>query len=322
MKNKKLVIILLVIIIVLIFLSTVYINLNSEVLKNIKPEVMENNFKATYELESSNDTNSVVKLLFESGIGIEKIIYPESTRELNCNGGKQQVSIDYTAENNKVYEFRIKEIGKEEQTYELVVTGKSQIIETQESKYPIVTSNSVGISKTVDIDYQYNENCRNYYSLDGGQTWEEYIERIKFVADGNIKVKTETENNIITPIETRDIKIELATDAVGLAAYDGNSNTNYRMGSFDGQTKYLVVDSSAVGKTLHIRVNPTSLAYGMNCKVRAIDANGSLLGTEYSTVYATQWDIVIPENTAKIAIIAKQAYYINDIYIKDTDSNV
>ena len=302
MKNKKIAIILIILILLLMILSTLYIKLNSQVVKNIKPEIMENNFKATYEIENSNDTNSVVKLLFESGKKIKKIVYPEDTKQLNCNG-KKQVAIDYNTENNKTYQFKIKEIGKEEQNYKLVVTGKSQIIETQKSKYPIVTSDGVELSRNVDIDYQYNENCKNYYSLDGGQTWEEYIETIKFVADGNIKIKTETENNIITPIETKDIKIELANDAIGMLAYDNNRSTYYNIKS--GSKCYMHISDEMIGNNvkMYLKKNGTEAI-----TLEFYDSNSECISSlqllPYSITGTRVWDssVTIPENAVSFSL--------------------
>lgn len=314
-KNKKILIIAIIMTFLLVIISItsiiVFSNDSAIYKRWLKAEENTNTLRGTYEVKKVENSNVQVLIIFESTTGIEKITYPENKNEINCNG-KNKVGIDYNAIDGETYEFKVLEIGQTEKTYKLVAKAKSQVTETQGNNYPVVTADVIKINKKATINYQYTENCKNYYSLDGGQNWEEYTSEIYFNKNSNIEVKTETNENIITPVEKRAIRINLASDALGLGAYDGNPNTSDR---FHMYTKYMLVDPSAVGKILNINVSPTSLQGSMQCIIKTIDENGNMVGKEYTTVFADSFEIEIPSNTAKIMIQAKQEYFINNVFV-------
>lgn len=313
-KNKKILIITIIIatlITVTYITSIIVFSNNSLIYKRwLKAQENTNTLRATYEVKKVENNNVQVLIIFESTTGIEKITYPENKNELTCNG-KNKVAIDYNSIDGKTDEFKVLETGQTEKTYTLVAKAKSQIEETQGSNYPIAIADKIKIDKKATINYQYTENCKNYYSLDGGQNWQEYTSEIYFNRNSNIEVKTETNENIITPVEKRTITINLASDALALAAYDGNSNTS---DTCHDSSKYILVDPSAIGKAISITADPRGLSYGMTCTIKMIDNNGNSI-SEYSTVYKKIFEIKIPENTVKIMINTNQSYYFMDVFM-------
>lgn len=267
---------------------------------------------ATYEITEKNDNKGMAIIEFDSKNGIEYIKYVKDDEiVLQCNG-KKNIAIDYDVEDKKEYMFKVKEIDKEEEQYVLYVKIDSQISEFQESEYFIIKEGGVELTRNVNIDYQYNDECKNYYSIDNGETWEEYKEELHFKeSKTNLKLKTETDKNIITKRENKEICVQYAQDAVILREIDGNME-----GVFGDKSYYMLVNNSAIGKRFNFTLSPNSLAWGMEVNVYFIDNDNNILSEKYNTVYSQSFSIEIPENATKIKFDVSQGYSISNVYVE------
>lgn len=321
MKNKKIVLIIVVIIILLLMIVGLLALDDNGLVKNVrltKEEYNERQGKeglskmySTYEIVEENENMGNAIIEFNSELGIQYIKYPKDYEFiLQCNG-KKNIAIDYNVEDEKEYIFKVKEIDKEEQEYILNVKIDSQINEYQESKYFVIKSEGIELTRNVNIDYQYKDECKNYYSLDNGETWEEYKGELKFKEyETNIKLKSETDQNIITKKENKDISIELEKDALRLTEDNGKFSARISNGA-QWSSKFILVDSSAIGKEFKFSMSPLSLAYGMTAIGRFKDIDDNILEQEYKTVYSKEFSVIIPENAVKFEIRIYQGYNIS-----------
>ena len=111
--------------------------------------------------------------------------------------------------------------------------------------YPMLTSYGVEYNTMTSITYDTRNDIRNYYSLDGGTTWLEYKGEFKLTT-GTIKAKS-VKNS--TGLEVSSSKtVSLPSDALGVAAYDGNIAT-----AAYGTNKIIKVDSSMEGTKFYIK---------------------------------------------------------------------
>lgn len=120
-------------------------------------------------------------ITIENRDGIEKII--DSDLVIECEG-KQKIVLDRTLKDGPIHPIKVKVVGQEEEElYSLLVEKVPDIVVTNRDTL------GNGTTKTVQIRYQKNENFLNYYSLDDGETWQEY--------EGDLNI-LEADNKTIT----------------------------------------------------------------------------------------------------------------------------
>ena len=213
---------------------------------NIVEEIQKYRHKteATYEVISSSGNNATVKIVIKNEEGIQKITCPNG--EVIEGNGQTEVEIEqYDVENEQSYPFKI-QIQEEEETFVLDFKTASLItIEGTTEAYPVLTK--TGIEKVVTfITIQYPENEKCYYSLDEGKTWLRYKEGIVTEEPGKIMAKSVLANKIVR-IETKEIAINRASDALGEVAYDGKEETCVGVGS-----AYILLDEEVRGELLYV----------------------------------------------------------------------
>lgn len=210
--------------------------------------------ETTYKVNSTNGNIMNVTVNIKNEIGIQKVIKPDNN-EVTLAGTKEQVAIDYDVEDGKEYKFKVQLIGSDEQkeyTLKANLNAKPEIKQNKSNAYPTITEYGIEINKTVKIDY--GESTNNYYSLDDGSSWIKYTEDgVSVKKEGKILAKSEI-NGEITKESQENITMQLASDAISKEWYDGDENTYASIGRFE-RKKYLLVDESAIGKKIKMKVS-------------------------------------------------------------------
>ncbi len=168
-KNKRYVIIVfLVIILVILILSKDKItelvsnNIKQASMQNISEELETN---ISYEVKEVNGEKLNILIRIEDKRGIETLQTEDMI--LKCNG-KEKISIDRIINDEGIYQFKYKVMGKNEEELCTIVRPIPNIKITNTDTFGDKTT------KTVEIEYIDNEKLINYYSLDNGKTWQEY----------------------------------------------------------------------------------------------------------------------------------------------------
>lgn len=212
----------------------------------------------TYKVNSTNGNIMNVTVNIKNEIGIQRVIKPDNT-DVTPAGSKEQVAIDYDVEDGKEYKFKVQLIGSNEQKEYILkanLNAKPEIEQNESNAYPTLTEYGFEINKIVKIDY--GENSDNYYSLDNGNSWIKYTEDgVSVKKEGKILAKS-VMNGEITKESQENITMQLASDAISKEWYDGDENTYASIGRFE-RKKYLLVDESAIGKKIKMKVSSSPI---------------------------------------------------------------
>ena len=143
-----------------------------------------------------------------------------------------------------------------------------------------------------------------------------------------------TENGIFNKMVNGVYSLErnlnpLAEDAIGVNAFDGNDDTSYNVPGATGPTvkKYIMVDPSARGKTIHIILRADGTAYSIagvfaiaecddwktNVSRRTYITTGDPSGFGEGYVYDWEGDFVIPQDCMAICYAAQEYNYLYEI---------
>ena len=246
-KSKYLALILLILIIAIattVTIATVNIVVHINKIKAIESEKTE----MTYQVNSVSGDNMDITIKIKNRYGIDKVITPDG-REI-LSHGRTRLGIDYKVIDGQTYYVDLQIKGTTSlQRYTLNATkeNKINITETQAYAYPLLTEYGVELNKYVQIDYGDNED--NYYSIDDGQTWNKYEGTIGIHKDCTLIAKSITDD--ISKEISKEIKLNLASDALGTNAYDGNIDTYDEFGSWT--CKYIYFDETIRGKKIYIK---------------------------------------------------------------------
>ena len=212
----------------------------------------------TYKVNSTNGNIMNVTVNIKNEIGIQRVIKPDNT-DVTPAGSKEQVAIDYDVEDGKEYKFKVQLIGSNEQKEYILkanLNAKPEIEQNESNAYPTLTEYGFEINKIVKIDY--GENADNYYSLDNGNSWIKYTEDgVSVKKEGKILAKSLI-NGEITKESEENITMQLASDAISKEWYDGDENTYASIGEYE-RKKYLLVDESAIGKKIKMKVSSSPI---------------------------------------------------------------
>ena len=160
------------------------------------------------------------------------------------------------------------------------------------ASYPTLTNMGINYSSNIELEYENQEGTSAYYSVDDGITWEKYTKSVtKNVSSGKIKAKmvrdkSKREGNIV------EKKISLASDALGINAYD-NDTTTYL--STNNNKNYIGVDSSMIGKKIKFNITLGDSRYPAYLDI--IDKTGSIINTVRVN---EKFEFTIPENTTML----------------------
>ncbi len=318
-NNKMITLIAIVIIVVLIILlSGVTIKnvteksqlfskaINEQENANQQVEEQEgHNIDAIYVVNSTDGDNINVTIILESDDEIEQVQTPNQNI---ISTHKNKLAIDYSVVSGEDYTFKIKRTSDSElKDYVLKadINARPEILQDTTPIYPILMPEGVKLRKTVNIDYG-EEETNNYYSLDNGDTWMEYEGELVIEKECTLlakKIKNIGEREIIK-LAKEEIKMNLAPDALGLRAYDGNYNTGF---SLDGRRCRMQIDDSMKGKRIAGTWGGSS---ARACTYYFISDVGSQIpgGTQsFSTKYRVEW---IPSNASWFSVGGGNIYEI------------
>ena len=156
-KNKK---IILIIIVIMLFLICIVFGI-PQITRQIIKRQIENRPIIEYEIKNKIDNKSYQIVVKVNNVnGIESVKYINSkNKEVQVNSnGKLTVALDYIAQDNNDYEFRIK------------VKGKDETIETLHFEIPRIKGNYTlnnGIYVNEPDLNNYNKNYTRYLNVDG-----------------------------------------------------------------------------------------------------------------------------------------------------------
>lgn len=252
----------------------------------------------TYKVNSTNGNIMNVTVNIKNEIGIQRVIKPDNT-DVTPAGSKEQVTIDYDVEDGKEYKFKVQLIGSNEQKEYILkanLNAKPEIEQNESNAYPTLTEYGFEINKIVKIDY--GENSDNYYSLDNGNSWIKYTEDgVSVKKEGKILAKS-VMNGEITKESQENITMQLASDAISKEWYDGDENTYASIGRFE-RKKYLLVDESAIGKKIKMKVSSSPIYMYITNK------------TGDEIIFKNIDGEIIPEGAVKIEIYNPQSVGMN-----------
>ena len=225
---------------------------------------IENITEATYEVISSDETNLKILILIKNQEGIKTIQFPNGDI-LYCNNRKT-VGIDYEVEKNKQYNFIIET--KEKEKFILDAKDEDPIVLNGENGgYAIIDKYGIK-DPQIGITLQNSLGKSYYYSLDDGNTWIRYEDEVKLKETKTIKVKEKTEDNKIIQLISKEVKVELALNAIGKEAHQEGKQFGMWNNSY-----YMYISSEAIGRNLCWTCAPTSLRYGMKVTAEFLNEN-------------------------------------------------
>ena len=219
--NKVILIIgiLIIVILPIILQKTGAINRIANLLKAENEENMETAVK--YEITKTEGENINIIITVESAKGIEKISTPELEIEY---GGKQKVALDRTVKDGIGYFFSVKLEGQEEQEKYTIIATNNPLV--QVANYDTLQD---GTTKTIKIN-RAGESLITHYSLDDGETWQEYNGVFDVLESDNYTITAKSEVKEGKLIDNNDGDRRALVVSESLISATGNAimkNDNY-----------------------------------------------------------------------------------------------
>ena len=260
--------------------------------------------EATYEIkEKVNDSQYNIKIKISNINGIEYVKYMDSItkKEVSVDEqSKQNITIDFTANKEEEYEFKIKIVNNEEKTYKLKATDIN-ILQNNSEVNQILTTDGIITNQyennMINIDTD-NSQVKKYYSTDNGKNW--------LNADGSIFLNESTTviakaiwgfDNEIVCTTSKDIKIntkeKLNAELLDSKAFDNDEKTYTQISS----SKKIFISPNVWEKQLYIYFYNSSAGDGGG--IRFKDKDGNILKDIFQSYGKTYKDFVaIPKNTS------------------------
>ena len=182
--------------------------------------------------------------------------------------------------------------------------------------YPILTEYGVQFDGETTISYDSRKDITNYYSVDGGTTWNVYTGTFEYIQSGTIYAKSVKNSSGLESIATKTVT--QPSDALGVAAYDGDESTYYTIER--GKTRKILVSNEMRGKKMYCSFNVTHISTNYYPCINFYDSDGTLLEQySYSVTGNQQLTYTIPNDTSYITFYCKHwnttSYYSTmDIY--------
>lgn len=214
----------------------------------------------------------------------------------------------------------------------LILYAQWTSLETLLNKTPVITMEAITsggystirssgittVTSTVTISYPNDNVFKNLYSEDNGDTWNEYIAPFTTNAPVIIAKRVlRTDESISTKTEKANVtNSALANDAIGIKAYDYDTNTYYKQNIASNWTNvYINVDNSVRGKKLNYKTTSLSESYAYGYII-SYDTSGK--ATNLTGWIRTKNDsVTIPSNCAKIAFCLQANEVINELWISN-----
>ena len=237
----------------------------------------------------------------------EKEVTSESAQEVT----EKEITLKLK-ENSKVSAWLEKNSKKAGiSTYEEKKIDNEELVEptiTLTGSYPILTEYGVQMSVSLKLSNETNKASKIMYRVDNGE-FKEYTGETN-VTGSKIEAKTVKPNGRESSVVEKDMSgVEVATDAIGALAYDGDEETGFKL-SKNGYY-YMNVDKSVWNKNVELLIYLTDgykyvYYYAEDgTKIKSITIN-------YSSSKKTKV-LTIPENTVKIGFEYGSTFYEIDV---------
>ena len=184
-------------------------------------------------------------------------------------------------------------------TYEEKKIDNEKLVEptiTLTGSYPTLTEYGVQMSVSLKLSNETNPTSKIMYRVDNGE-FKEYKGEIN-VTGSKIEAKTVKLNGRESSISEKDMSsVEVAKDAIGAAAYDGDEKTY----EYPRDIRYINVDSSVIGKKVKVLVYVYLYNNGVP-SIIAQDKDGNEIKTFKDITQGNRTiEIEIPSGTARLA---------------------
>lgn len=165
------------------------------------------------------------------------------------------------------------QIEKEISCLDLDMPNAPVITQTSIGSYAIITTNGMDLSATAEVTYDDRDDITNYYSVDNGNTWQEY--EGEFETQSSRVMAKSVKNESGLEANKQVTFTPTAGDALGGAAYDGKTDTYVQINS---GTKKIKVASDMWNKNIKV---DCYAQYSM------VNANGSYIKFYNATTNTT-----------------------------------
>jgi hypothetical protein len=171
--------------------------------------------------------------------------------------------------------------------------------------YPILTEYGVKADGKTSINYDTRKDITNYYSIDGGKTWNNYTGDFQYVQSGTIYAKSIKNSTGLETITSKTVT--QPSDALAKEAYDENESSYIVGRKYAELKRYLLIDSNMSGKSYYILTGCSSGSDATGrVTVKYYNDNNIEIGTEITinSGIARKTDVInIPENATKMLFI-------------------
>ena len=160
-------------------------------------------------------------------------------------------------------------------------------------EYPVLTEYGVNFDGETKITYDKRNDIENLYSLDNGTTWSTYQGTFNIPGAGTIIAKSIKKSSGLEVITTKEIN--MPADALGPAAFDGNKETYYHVGT--GTIKKVKILPELWGKEIIVSMYSAELKQTWN-HIYMRDESGNITW-DSGGLGACSWTkrIMVPETT-------------------------
>lgn len=196
--------------------------------------------------------------------------------------------------NNKII------ISKATMKFDLDMPNEPVINVKDVAEYPHFNAYGYELNSKIEIQYDDRDDIKNYYSVDNGDTWQEYIGEIN-TKNLIIQAKSVKKNSGLT-IKTSKRVQPKAPDALGSEAYDGDENTGAEKGK-------IYIAPEIIGKDVRIYFGSSTGTWGSSGFI-IYDANGKSLFSKTISYRDSHYDkiITIPENASYLVYTSDSGY--------------
>ena len=191
-------------------------------------------------------------------------------------------------------------ISKSTMKFDLDMPNKPIINIEDVSEYANFSAYGYELDSEIEIQYDDRDDIINYYSVDNGNTWKEYVGKIN-TKNLIVWAKSVKRNSGLT-IETFKRVQPKAADALGSEAYDGDESTGAAKGK-------IYIDSEIIGKNVRIYFGSSTGTWGSS-GFSIYDADGNSLLSESISYRTSPYDkiITIPENASYLVYSSNSGY--------------
>ena len=170
--------------------------------------------------------------------------------------------------------------------------------------YATITQSGILVKSKIKIEYEDRADTKKLYSIDNGNTWNEYTG--EFLSD-TVHIIAKNEKIISGLNNQKDIYISpKSKDAIGVLAYDLKKDTYITTDT----EKYILVNKEMNNKTINVKISAIDRWWGtgFTSYIFFYDEDNNLLHTETIKAKEGTFKYTIPDNCVKISYKGHTAY--------------